>query len=152
MKRINNYKQFESIIDGVSDQEVWEKTYNANILHLTHDFYGFVYKNDKFKELEDGNYKKVLDIEKIHKLTIEHGMVDMSGLNMRATMTGQKLGVIWWPKESTDLIDNKSSNNMEIWLIDTIEKHMSKDHTSGKKVFKKVKDRIQNTHKKAFNL
>ena len=44
------------------------------------------------------------------------------------------------------MIDEKGSEEMDLYIIELIEKHMAKDHEYGKKVFKNVVNR-----EKTFN-
>jgi hypothetical protein len=153
MKKIKSFylfKENKSIIDRIDDKDLFIDTYTANPLHKTHDFFVFIYK-DGFRELDDGNYKKIMDIENMHKITPDN-FKDMTGMYFRASMTEQKVGVIWWPKEGSELIDGKSSNNMDLYLIDLIEKHMSKDHKTGRDVYKKIYDKNMKKSKKIKNL
>jgi len=154
MKKIKKYDSFKenrkSIIYGIDNKELFTDTYKSNPLHTTHDFFVFIYKKG-FKELDDGNYKKIMDIEKMHKITPDN-FNDMRGMGMRANMTQQKIGVIWWPKEGSEEIEDKSSQEMDFWIIDLIEKHMSKDHENGRKVYNKVYDEKMKKSKKIIDL
>ena len=137
-------KKFESYIDGIEDSELFADVYNENPLKDTHDFYIFIYNTEGFKEVEGGLYKKTFDIEKMVKLdpSISTNVGDMIGIEMRAKITAQRVGVIWWPKGGEDMIEDKSSKDMDLYVLDLIEKHMSKyDIQHGKEVFKKIVDK-----------
>jgi len=125
-------KKFESFIDGVGDDEVFDKMLKNNPMTKTHDLFIFIYK-EGFKENENGSYDKTLDIERMIKLTIEN-YKSMNGIYMRAQINMGYVGFIWWPKDATELIEDKSSDDMDLWLLDTIEKHMiDKNDTQTKK-------------------
>ena len=134
MERI---KKFESYIAGVSDKEFFTELYEENPLKDTHFFYGFIYK-DGYKESPEGsgNYKKTSDIEQMYKIDSSN-FNDLKGMKMRASFTDQQFAVIWFPKEMD--INGKSSDDMDLWLIDLIIKHRSTQHGNGKKVFDKLK-------------
>lgn len=139
-------KQFEN--SNVTTEELWQALYNENPLHETHDFYGFLY-SDGFKDIGSGNYRKVLDIEVMVKLTYEKGYKILNSMTLRSKYAIKNIGTIWWPKESIDLIDSKSTSDMDFYIIELIEKHMNK-RNDGLSIYKKVKDRLQK--RKDFNL
>jgi len=146
MKYVNKFKIFESknkqIVDGVDDNDLFADVYRQNPLHKTYDFYIFIYK-DGFKELEDGNFKRILEIENMYRLKPDgSNHKDPSMMYFRARMNDSSVGQIWWPKESRELVDHLSSDDMEIYVLDMIEKHMTKGSSKeGIDVFNQVKDK-----------
>jgi len=142
-------KKFESFIDGVDDDEVFEEMLN-NPMSKTHDLFIFIYK-EGFKENESGSYDKTLDIEKMNKVTTEN-YKSMNGIYMRARVNNADVATIWWPKDATDLIINKSSDDMELWLLDTIEKHMIKKMSDDdKKRYNDMVDKLTKVGKQRIN-
>ena len=143
-------KTFESYVEGVDDEDLFRTTYYENPLSTTHDMYSFIYR-DGFKELESGDYRKTIEIEKMVKITPNsEGLGNMKGLKMRAMVDTQnnKVGVIWWFKDAEDMINNKGSQDMDLYLIELIDKHKSDTNDSqGRDVFKNVKNRLKNTKK-----
>jgi len=148
MKYVNNFKMFESknkqIVDGVDDNDLFADVYRQNTLHKTHDFYIFIYK-DGFKELEDGNFKKILEIENMYRLEPDgSNHKDTTSMHFRARMNQSNVGQIWWPKEGRDLVDGLSSDDMDIYILDLIEKHMTKGSSKeGIDIFNHVKDKYK---------
>jgi len=143
-KRIKTYEMFnenkKNIIDNIDNKEFIEDLYYANPLYKTHDFFVFIYTYD-FKKLNNNNYKRVLDIENMHKVTPDN-YIDVMGMNIRARVEKKKIGTIWWPKELSDLINGKSSNDMDLYIIDMIEKYMIiKNDAISKEIFKKIYDK-----------
>lgn len=143
---MKHLKTFESHVEGMDDGELFNITYMQNPLSSTHDMYAFIYK-DGFKELENGDYKKTLEIEKMHQITPDSaGLNDMVMMNMRARMNMSIVGVIWWFKDAAEMIKDKGSKDMDLHLIELIDKHKSDSKGShGRKTFNNIKDTLNKT-------
>jgi len=144
MKNLNTFNENRKLADGISLSEYGVEFYDSNPLSKTHDFFAFLY-NDGFKEDGEGsgNYKKVIDIEKMHKVEREH-VSDLQGMFLRARFSNQNVGLIWWPKEGSDMIDGKNSEEMDFYLIDLIMKHRSKKGTADYNIFDNIEKKMQN--------
>jgi len=138
----NMIKTFESFIDGVDDDETFEKMLKNNPMSKSHDLFIFIYK-EGFKENDSGSYNKTLEIERMIKVTVDN-YKSMNMINIRAQINLGSVGTIWWPKDAIEMIDDKSSDDMELWLIDTIEKHMvdKQGKIDGNKQYNKMKDKL----------
>ena len=139
-------KTFENYVEGVDDKELFKEFYNNNPLSKTHALYAFIY-SEGFKETENGLYKKTMDIEKMHRIKPDT-VSDLHGMKLRSSITGQNLGVIWWPKDATELVDDKGTDELEQWVIDTIEKHKSnKPLENSSEIFNDIIDTFKNMDK-----
>jgi len=140
---LKKFKTFtnESHIPNVPDKEFFEKLIKNNPMLKTHDFFVFLYTEEGFKENEDGTYTKHLNIERMIRLD-KNNFLNAGGLLLRARFTIQDLGFIWWPKDATELIEDKGSDEMELWLLDTIEKHMLKKTDPDREYSRKEYQRI----------
>jgi len=137
---IKTFKLFEENGE-MESKDIFMQIYQENPLHKTHDFFVFIYE-DGFKELPNGDYKKTLDIENMHKIT-EDNFKDMKMMKLRTIFIDKKIGVIWWPKGGIDMIDGKSSNDMSLSTVELIRKHMSKyNRKKSIEIVNMVKDRI----------
>ena len=152
-KLITTFEGFKNI----PIEDVFDEFYKENPLHKTHDFYAFIYNTDFVKIKNSENYKKTIYIEKMHRITNKN-FRDIELMKLRARINNKEVGTIWWPKDARDLIDNKSSKEMDDYLIDLIIKHKSDDSDpKGKKIFDKVYKRLKHkddaiTNAKNFNI
>jgi hypothetical protein len=139
MKYIKNFesKKHEEQIEILRD------LIDENPLSVDHDFYIFL-ASDTFKEDKNGLYKKVLDIENMVLIKPDiNSLGAMAGLKMRAMVQhGTKLYHIWLPKDFRNDVEGRSSNRMDKWVLDLIDKYKvvgTDEH--GKMVYKNVLDR-----------
>ena len=135
--------------------EILQDLINENPLSKDHDFYIFL-GSDKFKETKDGLYKKVLEIERMVRITPDIQSIGaMKGMQMRAMVQqGVKLYHIWLPVEIRADVDGKGYS-LEPWIVDLINKHKSTgtdDH--GKNVYKKISKEVpeRRANMKKYNL
>ena len=102
---------------------------NENPQQETHDFYIFIGR-DKFIEEPKGSgkYIKSLEIERMIRITPDEnsiGASKMMDLRARYQGDGSKVYHIWLPQEIREDVEGLSSESMEPWLVDTINKYKS---------------------------
>jgi len=112
----------------------------------THDFFVFIGK-DGYKEVKGGLFKKTIEIEKMNRIEPdEQGLGAVKGMCIRVKFTAfasapSKVYYIWFPKEGRDMIENKSSANMDLGLLELINKH--KEELVGKSGGKLYQDALK---------
>lgn len=148
-------KKYETSKESMEEKiELLNDLILENPLHIDHDFYLFIAKDD-FKKQDDGSYKKGLDIERMIKITPDEKSINMMvGLQKRSLFQiDSKLYNIWLPKEYENEISGKSSSDIDDWLLDLIDKYKNKGSDSyGKKIYDNVKKRRNNIKKYNLNL
>ena len=116
--------------------EIFKEQYRKCPDIETHDLFVFIGK-EGFKEVKGGLYKKILEIEKMNKIDPdEQGYNSIIGMMMRAKFTAfsnttSKAYFIWFPKSGVNLVEDKSSDVMDIGLIELIDKNKNEFTTQG---------------------
>ena len=149
MKYIKKFESNDKIDDKV---ELLADLMKENPIHKTHDFYIFIARDD-FKETKNGLYKKTIDIENMIRITPDaHSVGAIQGMEMRARFNPESaLYNIWLPNEIREDVENKSSNGMEDWLVELINKHKLRGGDEhGKKVYRDVVNRREEDKKTAI--
>jgi len=132
---------------------------------IWYDFTELFIGRDNFKEVEDGMYKKTLEIENMVKL-IPNDMKSLSSVSMMEMRTrfqggNSKLYTIWLPKYLESEVSGKGTGNypsdLEPWLVDLINKHKienNKASQEAKDIHKKIVSQVigKNKAKKRYNM
>ena len=150
MKHIKHFEREENDYERKKREDKEDKIellsdlLDANPLNKDHDFYIFIGR-DEFKETDKGIYKKSLEIENMVKISPdENSMAAMSMMELRARVQNNStLYHIWLPKDLEDEISGKSSDRMEPWMTDLIDKYKMKGggDDQGKRIYKEIKDK-----------
>ena len=158
MKHIKHFEREENDYERKKREDKEDKIellsdlLDENPLNKDHDFYIFIGR-DEFKETGKGIYKKSLEIENMVKISPdENSMAAMSMMELRARVQNNStLYHIWLPKDLEDEISGKSTDRMEPWLVDLIDKYKVKGGDKhGADVVKDVLKRREDMKK--FNL
>jgi len=146
MKRIKTYNELlegrkKTIIPGVDNDEIFDDLMSKNIYTKTHKLFAFIYIYS-FREDDDGRYSKYLDIENIIEIN-KSTYKSYSMMEMRARIESKQVARIWWLKNATDMIEGKSSNDLDDGILDLIEKHMITGSDShGRKEYDDTKTKL----------
>jgi hypothetical protein len=142
---------FETFTDNMDNIELFKMTYNENPLHTTHKLFFFIYDYE-YRELDDGNYKKIIAPEKMVEINADkNGYHNGQGMLFRTKFVDKKFGVIWWPMGETYMIKNKGINNLDEYILNIIDKHKSNlENNDGKTVFYNLIKRINKINE--FNI
>jgi len=144
---MEHLKLFEDYSEHISNKDLFKQLFDENPNKDTHDLYVFL-STDEFIKLPDDNYKKVLGIEKMNRITPDkQGMNAIAGMDMRAKFQSNiKMYGIWMPKDVRDMVDNKGYQEIEDWLLKTIGEHSfdvraaRANHTQIQNIIDRAKD------------